>query len=91
VVTAAMSLTGSLAVKCTELTTTSCPLRAAAIAATSSASAFFGVTPASSGTLSGLRAMAVTACPLRTSSARIREPAFPVAPMSAIFIYRSSG
>lgn len=82
--TAAMSLMRSLAVKCTELTTTSCPLKAVAIAVMLSVSTLFGVTPGSDRTFSRLRAMAVSANPRRGSSARIREPAFPVAPMTAI-------
>ena len=55
------------------------------------ASPFFAVTLGSSAIFSGFRAMAVTAWPRRASSAVMREPAFPDAPTTAIFMVDSLG
>ena len=84
---APISLTGSLARKWTELIAASWPAQQPGKAGLVHARRpSVGVTLAWPAIFSGLRAMAVTAWPRRASSAVMREPALPDAPMTAIFM-----
>ncbi len=77
--------------KWTELIAASWPAIRRASPAWSSTSPLVAVTLAWAVIFSGFRAIAVTAWPRRASSAVMREPALPDAPMTAIFMAVSIG